>query len=426
MRKETAKKRLARLRLRLTLTFGLMSLIGIGSLAVVTTVIDGQLRDDGFGTELQGRASRAAALVFFDDTIGEWNVSGVADDTVAEVTDGIVIYDVVNDVELFATAEIAQAESIIARTLADDANRGVTGDVVIGGKTLKAAGAPFFSPEGDESADEVVGVVIVATQRSADFDQRRLVSLVWTTAMALVVLSTATSWLISGRVIRPLGAQLDREEAFLATAAHELRTPLGRVRAVAESALLSTRQLPRSPTRNEVLADIHRLIQLNEETTKSIEDLLLLGRIEAGQLDGHQEAVRLDRLVADFEGSIPELVVETSTAVTINADPLLVHHAMSNIFVNAQRHARQPDVALLIEASVTVVGDEAVVTVTDNGPGITDPVKIFLRHHTTSSSGGLGLWIVQTLLQERGGRVSARNVPEGGACFELRWPIVAP
>lgn len=423
MTRETAQNRLARLRAQLTFAFGAMSMIAIGSLAAVTTIVDAQLRAERFDAEVQGLASRAAALVFFDDELGRWNVEGLLDDTVATSTTGILVVDALGGVELLSTADFDEEAVLVLRTLGDDLEEGVVGDVLVNGERTRAAGTPYFGIASESGATGVVGAVVVAAEPSPDPGRNRLLSLVWGTAAALVAMSTAISWIIAGRVVKPMGRQLDREEAFLATAAHELRTPLGRFKAVAESALLSARQLPRTTTRDEVTADVRRIVQLTDDTTKSIEDLLLLGRIEAGQVEARRELVRLDRLVSDFEATIPELVVETSSAVTILADPALVRHALSNIFVNAQRHAAQPDRSLLIEAEVSGFEGKAVVTIADNGPGLTELRDIFKRHNTTSSSGGLGLWIVQTVLEEQSGTIAASNNSQGGATFELTWPI---
>ena len=266
----------------------------------------------------------------------------------------------------------------------------------------------------------------MAAEHVPDPDRRRLVGFVWSAAALFAAASAAVAWLIAGRVVRPLAAELDREEAFLATAAHELRTPLTRFQSVTESALLTTRSLPDSPERAHLSADLRRLLQLIAESTRSVEDLLLLGRMEAGLVSARREPIRLDQLVAGFEATTPELAVETSEPVVIVGDPTLVHHAISNLIVNAQQHARRSERPLTIAATVTTVGDEAVVLIVDNGPGLgDDPESLFARHRSSRVTGGLGLWIVRSIVDALGGSVVAgnRSDGEGGAAFELRLPM---
>ena len=121
MSRESAEARLLRLRQRLTITFALVAFAGIAGLAMITTIVDGRLRANRFDTELQGRAFRSAALVFFNDVAGEWDIAGVADDVVVELSDGVAVMDRASGATLFASAEIGDADALIAAALADAA-----------------------------------------------------------------------------------------------------------------------------------------------------------------------------------------------------------------------------------------------------------------------------------------------------------------
>lgn len=430
MSRESAEARLARLRQRLTVTLTLVAFVGVAGLAAVTTVVDGSLRADRFNTELQGRAFRSAALVFFDDTTNEWVTDGVLDDLVVEVSDGVAVVDRASGDVLLSTGEMLAAEGLLAAAFADAAEDGSLGTVTWNGERLIAAGAPYFDEETSDSGAEagvadIAGAVIVAGRHTTDPDRRRLLAFVWSTVAVLSALSAVIAWWASGRVVRPLGEELDREEAFLATAAHELRTPLGRFRAVTESAQLTAAQLPASAERDALAGDLRRLLAINAETTKSIEDLLLLGRIEAGAVHARPERLRLDEIVAGFEATTPELAVDIDRPVEIIADATLARHAISNLITNAQKHGQRPGEPLVIEAAVTIDGHHAVVTVRDNGPGLgPDPEACFVRHHTSGVSGGLGLWIVRNIVTAGGGSVRAWD--DDGAVFELRWPLASP
>ena len=444
MTRESAADRLARLRLRLTVVTAAVAFAGIAALAAVTTVVDGRLRHDRFETELQGRASRAAALVFFDDERGAWNADGVVDDTLAELSVAVVAVERSTGDALVSTAAVGGADPLIDAAYRDAEENGVFGTVLVDGRPLAAAAAPFFDEESeglDEAGiDHIAGAVVVASVRAPDPDRRRLVAFIWSAAAALAAISAALAWLVAGRIVRPLARELDREEAFLATTAHELRTPLGRLRAVTESAAMTARTLPPNATRDALDVDLRRLLAINTDTARSVDDLLLLGRIEAGRVAARRERLRLDTIVADFETLVPELAVDTSGPVEVVGDPTLIRHAVANLLTNAQKHAKTSDRPLVIGARVGIEGTDAVLVVFDNGPGLgADPEVVFERHRSTSATGGLGLWIVRSIVEDHGGGVEGRSgsrdelaragfepQPFEGAVFEVHLPVAPP
>jgi signal transduction histidine kinase len=78
--------------------------------------------------------------------------------------------------------------------------------------------------------------------------------------------------------------------------------------------------------------------------------------------------------------------------------------------------------------SVTVIqeGDELVMEFSDSGPGIRDPKRIFDPFYTTKAVGkgmGLGLSVTYGVVQDHQGQISCENLPQGGAVFELRFPV---
>jgi two-component system C4-dicarboxylate transport sensor histidine kinase DctB len=104
-----------------------------------------------------------------------------------------------------------------------------------------------------------------------------------------------------------------------------------------------------------------------------------------------------------------------------------------NLLLNAA-DAVEGDGAITIEvagvsvASETNDGDPHVVlTVRDTGPGIAPEIagRLFEPFATTKPAGrgtGLGLAVCATIVESYGGRIEARNLPEGGAEFEVRLP----
>ncbi len=111
--------------------------------------------------------------------------------------------------------------------------------------------------------------------------------------------------------------------------------------------------------------------------------------------------------------------------VMILADRLRLEQVIINLLRNALDAAKNrpgPRIDLLIAA-----GEDAVLTVRDNGSGIEDLENLFEPFYTTKRPGdgvGLGLAISSGIVTDLGGRLSARNARAGGAVFELRLPLL--
>jgi two-component system C4-dicarboxylate transport sensor histidine kinase DctB len=111
--------------------------------------------------------------------------------------------------------------------------------------------------------------------------------------------------------------------------------------------------------------------------------------------------------------------------VMILADRLRLEQVIINLLRNALDAAkgrREARIDLLIAA-----GEDAVLTVRDNGTGIEDLENLFEPFYTTKRPGdgvGLGLAISSGIVTDLGGRLSARNARAGGAVFEVRLPLL--
>ncbi|WP_068111420.1 sensor histidine kinase [Tropicimonas marinistellae] len=110
--------------------------------------------------------------------------------------------------------------------------------------------------------------------------------------------------------------------------------------------------------------------------------------------------------------------------VMVRADRLRLEQVFINLFRNAVDATKQVDEPM-IELTLWA-GDTATLSVRDNGHGIEDLDSLFEPFYTTKQPGdgvGLGLAISSGIVNDFGGRLTARNVPEGGAVFEVRLPI---
>ena len=107
--------------------------------------------------------------------------------------------------------------------------------------------------------------------------------------------------------------------------------------------------------------------------------------------------------------------------MTVEVDPDELRRALLNLVSNAieasQGVERDADSRATIEGRVERDGDDVVISVRDNGPGIPEDVleRLFEPYFTTRSSGtGLGLAIVRRIVEDRGGSVTLENRGEAG------------
>jgi two-component system OmpR family sensor kinase len=226
-------------------------------------------------------------------------------------------------------------------------------------------------------------------------------------------------------------ASESRVRQFVADASHELRTPLASIRGYAELTRRGNYDLPEDVT--------HSLGRVESEAvrmTTLVEDLLLLARLDAGR-DIETGPLDLSRLLVDCvsdayaAGPDHEWALDLpDEPVTIEGDGQRIHQVFVNLLANARVHTpagTNVTVALSQSESKT-----AVVTVTDDGPGIPAGVRAnlferFARGDSSrsraSGSTGLGLAIVKAVIDAHGGTVTVASVP-GKTEFRIELPRV--
>lgn len=113
------------------------------------------------------------------------------------------------------------------------------------------------------------------------------------------------------------------------------------------------------------------------------------------------------------------------TPVMVMADRIRLEQVLINLLrnaVDATKTVREPQIEILLSA-----GETASLTVRDNGHGIADLDNLFEPFYTTKKPGegvGLGLAISSGIVNDLGGRLTARNAPGGGAVFEVQLPLL--
>jgi two-component system OmpR family sensor kinase len=234
-------------------------------------------------------------------------------------------------------------------------------------------------------------------------------------------------------------ARSEREQAmqqqreFVADASHELRTPLTSVLANLELLQASLG----GPDQAEDREVVDSALRSSRRMSRLVSDLLLLARADAGRLAAHKR-VDLAEIAGDAAlEAAPlmggrEFVIDNDRPLRVEGSADELHRMILNLLDNASRHT--PDGAT-IELRLSQQGDDAVVEVADDGPGIPPAMRTqifdrFVRGEgpadTARGTGtGLGLAIVSAVAASHGGTVEATESPSGGALFRARIPIAA-
>ncbi|MDM7936930.1 MAG: HAMP domain-containing sensor histidine kinase [Cyanobium sp. CZS 48M] len=242
---------------------------------------------------------------------------------------------------------------------------------------------------------------------------------------------------------RSLESQLDQQSRWVSDVAHELKTPLTALMLVGERLATETGKeaattgASRAGSSSAVLVD--RLQRELKRLQELVGDLLELSRLENSlPLDERRyEVLDLWELADEAWSSLRplaesrgvRLITGQRQASLLWADASRLHRALLNLFENALRYS--PDGGV-VELSVGSSGLWWELEVRDHGPGLSqqDLAHLFERFYrgdpsrvrSQQAGSGLGLAIVQQIALTHGGRVQARNHPDGGAAIELVLP----
>ncbi len=216
--------------------------------------------------------------------------------------------------------------------------------------------------------------------------------------------------------------------------AHELRNPLAPIRNASE---LLGRTLPADSQSQNVVGLVKRQVI---HLTRLVDDLLDVSRITQGRIELQRQPVDLASVVQEAMESVEPLMRDKRHTVQVaiptgslyvDGDSARLVQCVANILTNS---AKYTDPAGEIRIDVDRDGPDAVIAISDNGVGIPEELlpqifELFVQSDRTldRSQGGLGigLSVVQRLVDMHGGTVAASSAGQGsGATFTLRLPII--
>jgi two-component system C4-dicarboxylate transport sensor histidine kinase DctB len=211
-----------------------------------------------------------------------------------------------------------------------------------------------------------------------------------------------------------------------AAVSHELNQPL----AAMKTYLAGARLLLRRNRPDEALSSFGRIDDLIERMGAITRQLKSYARKGQEAFSPVDMGAALASSMSMMEPQLRQRKVQIARIlpddpVIVMGDRMRIEQVMVNLLRNAldaTKSVRNPQVEIILSA-----GETATLTVRDNGPGIEDLDALFEPFYTTKQPGdgvGLGLAISSGIVNDLGGRLTARNGQAGGAVFEMQLPIL--
>jgi PAS domain S-box-containing protein len=240
------------------------------------------------------------------------------------------------------------------------------------------------------------------------------------------------------------------KDEFFANVSHDLRTPVAAIKA--SIGVVLANEPPGTP------APLHRLLDnidaAADRMATLVDDVLELTRVQAGRLQLEPDRYDLREVVARAAAAIEPLAQSRGQRVRVAlprrpvaavVDAKRLERAVLNLLSNAHKYGRTGGA---IRVALEAAGDEAIIAVADEGPGIAkaEQARIFQRFYRTepppapaaqgpgvheslrggAPSSGLGLAIARAMVELHGGRIWVESEPGRGATFRIALPLAAP
>ncbi|HVN45900.1 MAG TPA: ATP-binding protein [Steroidobacteraceae bacterium] len=220
-------------------------------------------------------------------------------------------------------------------------------------------------------------------------------------------------------------------DSVLANISHEFRTPLAAQLASIELLLTGLEAMPRAQLRELITSLERSTLRL----TQLIDNLLESVRIESGQLAIRQQSVALAEVVEDASALVASLLAQRRQTLdvrlpqelpSVSGDKTRLTQVFVNLLANANKFAPE-DTVVRIGAESLPGEVHAWVEDEGAGPVALDDSQLFARFRRGGAEPepaglGLGLWLVKSIIDRHGGRVSFERTASGRTRFSLTLP----
>ncbi|EKS66581.1 MULTISPECIES: HAMP domain-containing sensor histidine kinase [Caballeronia] len=250
----------------------------------------------------------------------------------------------------------------------------------------------------------------------------------------IVVLESAFAQMAEriGEQWRALGQQDRERREMVANISHDLRTPLSSLHGYLETLSLKSDTLPDTDRRRYLSIALAQSAKVGHLA----QSLFELAKLEHGMVAPEAEAFSLADLVQDvfekFELPAQSRGVRLNAQIAprlpnVTADLGMIERVFTNLLDNAIRHTPAQGVVDVTLALAREQSDRVEVTISDTGTGIPPEMRkaLFMRPFASGGAhrGGLGLLIVQRMLQLHGSQIRLIDSKDTGTTFHFDLPV---
>ncbi len=220
------------------------------------------------------------------------------------------------------------------------------------------------------------------------------------------------------------------KDVFLSNVSHELKTPICAMRGEAEVLLTKERKT------EEYQEGLAHFIEQFDHLNQMINDLILLSKFDAAQVELKMVSLRLDLLVKDLcnlfqvlaEQKKITLEIDAAQEVTVSGDKIRLQQLFTNLIDNAIKYTPEGTIRIILERNREAV----LVKVSDTGIGISqaEQKNIFKRFYRVDKSRsretggvGLGLSIVEWIAHAHHGKIEVASELNQGSTFTVYLPL---
>ncbi len=206
--------------------------------------------------------------------------------------------------------------------------------------------------------------------------------------------------------------------------AHQLNNPLGGITLYAKL-IMEDYELPEGARE-----DLERILRDAERARDTVKELLEFTRQTRNYMRPHNINEAIDRTLFLLENQtlFHNIEIEKDLGESlpmVTADIQQLNHLLMNVILNAAQ-AMEGRGKLSVKSHLN--GERVCIVISDDGPGIPEEVMphIFTPFYTTKEEGkgtGLGLSLAYNIVENHGGRIEARSVPDKGTTFQIELPV---
>jgi len=407
----------------------------VGALAVVAIItcflaygIEARHARENFDASLDGRAEDVANVARRRDGTIDTNALGYAKDLNTTGID-VYLFDADGTELLRNLANRNHVAGLPALLVLPDVQAGQDDERTLSDLAPAAdthvLTRPVWAGEGDELH---IAFIVQVGRSEADLRTalNRLRLTMTLIGVGVVTVAVIGGFLLARQAMIPVRQSLAQQQAFVANAAHELRTPLSVIQAVTELALLRDRSGGEYRT---ALTEISAAVT---QTSALVDVLLTLARIDAGRQPLARAPVSLVDLIVTMPKH-PEhpLTVSVDEDPIVEGDVALLQRMLGNLVENAYRYT-PPGTPVAVSARAE--RESFALRVHDDGPGIpaSEVPHLFERFYRgqaaqerAQSGAGLGLSLVRQIAEAHRGRATLTSAPGSGTTVTVLLPGTA-